>query len=142
MLQITVDMFSGRPNPTLVVETDEAKNLLEPIARDRSAIAAVGDGYQGLGYRGLILVALSDNVSCNYDVSPIFRIAHSLHPIGLEIPDRVFNLMRRAQVLDEGLHTFATRELQQMRSRGEVTEADDSAPRATPVGPGAAQPEA
>jgi hypothetical protein len=124
----------------LLVESDEAHSLLEQIARDRSAIAAVGDGFQGLGYRGLIVEALIDNVASNYDLPSNFRVAHDRHPVGLEIADRVFNLMRRAQVLDEELHAFATRELQQARSRGEVTEAD-SAPTAAPVAPGAAQPE-
>jgi hypothetical protein len=142
MLQITVDMFSGRPNPSLVVEADEARNLLQEIARNQSAITAVEKGYQGLGYRGLIVETLIDNIASNYDLPPNFRIAHSGHAIGLEIADRVFNLMRRAQVLDEGLHALVMQELQRLGSRDEATEADHSAPPAALVAPGAAQPEA
>ncbi len=138
MLQITVDMFSGRENPTLVVEADEANNLLQEIARNQSAIAAVDDGYQGLGYRGLIVETLIDNIASNYDLPPSFRIAHTAHAVGMEIADKIFNSMRRAHVLDEALHALVLQQLQHLRSREETTEADHSGP-AAPVIPGAVQ---
>jgi len=41
MLQITLDVFSGRPNPTWFVEEAEARELLQDMAKERSAILAV-----------------------------------------------------------------------------------------------------
>ena len=39
MLQITVDMFSGRPNPTSVVTDDaEARAILRDLARERGLL--------------------------------------------------------------------------------------------------------
>jgi len=142
MLQITADMFSGRPNPTLAIEAQEARNLLRDIARNPSIIAAVDEGYQGLGYRGLIVEAVIDNIAGNYGLPPSFRVAHTAHPTGQEIGERVFDLMRRAQVIDERLHSFGIQGLQELGSREEATEADQSAPPAAPVAPEAARPEA
>ena len=142
MLQITVDLFSGLPNPTLVVDPEEARDLLQQISRNQPPIAALDEGFQGLGYRGLIVESLTDNIVANYDLPSRFRIAHSAHPAGLEIADRVFSLMRRAQVLDEPLHTFASQELARLGSREEISEADSSVPPAASVVPGTAQPEA
>jgi hypothetical protein len=41
MLRITVDMFSGLPNPTQVVEATEQKKLMQEIARNQPVIAAM-----------------------------------------------------------------------------------------------------
>src|SRR5689334_10255762 len=116
MLQITVDMFSGRPNPTWLIEGDEARNLLQEIAQNQAAIAAVHEGYQGLGYRGLVIETLIDNIATKYDLPAMFRIAHSGQAKGLEIADRIFSSMLKGRVLDEGLHTLVIQELQRLGS--------------------------
>ena len=39
MLKVTLDMFSGRENPTMVAEGQEAQRLLDEIASDRTIAA-------------------------------------------------------------------------------------------------------
>jgi hypothetical protein len=133
MLQITVDIFSGRPNPTWVVEADEATKLLQEISRNQSAIAAVHEGYQGLGYRGLVVETLSDNIGSKYDLPAIFRIGHNSHEKGLEIAERVLNSMLGTRLLDEHLHGLIIEELKRLRSREEIAVADAFAPAVAPV---------
>jgi hypothetical protein len=128
MLQITADMFSGRPNPTRVVESDEARELLREIAQNQSAIADVHEGYQGLGYRGLVVEALSDNITSKYDLPATFRIPPNGQAKGLEIGERVLASMRKVDVLDEGLHALLIQELQRLETREDATEPDHSEP--------------
>ena len=134
MFQITADMFSGRPNPTWTVEAEEAKTLMQEIAQNRSAVAAVDQGYQGLGYRGLIVDAMSDNVTDKYYLPSSFRIGHIGNAKGLEIAEKIVRSMQQARVLDSDLHSLLLRELQQVGSREEVSEPDQS------VRPPAGQP--
>lgn len=75
MLKVTADIFSGRENPQWVVEGKEAQAVLKDLAQARSAVADVGSGFQGLGYRGLIVEPLSDNVESEYGLPSTFRIA-------------------------------------------------------------------
>jgi hypothetical protein len=130
MLQITVDMFSGLPNPTWVAGPEEAQNLLQEMAKHRSAISAVHEGYQGLGYRGLIVESLTDSFTSKYDLPASFRIGNTGHPEGLEIAERILNSMRTAQALDGGLHGLVIQELQRLESRYEISAADPSVPAA------------
>lgn len=96
------DMFSGRPNPTWVVDADQARVLLQDIAQNQSAIGDVSAGYRGLGYRGMIVEALIDNVASKLDLPAKFRVAHTPNAKGLEFADRVFSAMRQVQVWDPG----------------------------------------
>lgn len=140
MLQITADMFSGRSNPTRVAESDEARELLRDVAQNRSAITAVHEGYQGLGYRGLIVEALSDNVTDKYDLPSAFRIGHNGQAKGLEIAERILNSMRKADVLDEELRTLVIQELQRLGSREDATEPDSFEPPTAPKTAASAKP--
>ena len=63
MLRITADLFSGRPNPTWTAEADEARELFREISQNPSATGGLDEGFQGLGYRGLIVEVLSDNIA-------------------------------------------------------------------------------
>ncbi len=62
MLKITVDIFSGRPNPTWIV-TDEqvARDLLGRVAENPGVAATVGAGYDGLGLREVRVSRLGDD---------------------------------------------------------------------------------
>jgi hypothetical protein len=125
MLRITADMFSGRPNPSWEADEDEAGNLLREIARNKSAVGAIADGDQGLGYRGLIVEALADNVASKHGLPDTFRIGHNG-----EASDLVGTLagsMLKAQVLDRELHGFVVQEAQRLGSRADATEPDTSA---------------
>jgi hypothetical protein len=60
-LKITLDIFSGRPNPELIVSAAEAKKVLDAIApsgRMKNMTAKSIQTPSGLGYRGIIVEQL------------------------------------------------------------------------------------
>ena len=66
-LRITIDVFSGRPNPSVVVTGLEERDILERIApagpggaRGRATARAAGATPPRLGYRGLVVEPLAD----------------------------------------------------------------------------------
>ncbi|WP_030948091.1 hypothetical protein [Streptomyces sp. NRRL S-646] len=63
MLQVTVQIFSGRPNPTWVVTDEDAtRTLLETAAQEAGdAIGLPGAGYDGLGYREVVVTTAADD---------------------------------------------------------------------------------
>jgi len=53
-LRITIDMFSGRPNPSWEInDPNQLKELEERLARSPEAFGEVGSGYTGLGFDGI-----------------------------------------------------------------------------------------
>lgn len=85
-LRITVDLFSGRPNPTFMVEGPEAQDLVRRLARPRGRAAS--DRRESpplppstLGYRGLVVEYVPDPVARGRKRSPA--------PRGLAKPVRV-----------------------------------------------------
>ena len=75
MLRVTVDIFSGRPNPTWIVTNDEKiERLRGALVENPAAISAAGEGYQGLGYRGVQLHFLDDDNE--FKLPPQFMIAN------------------------------------------------------------------
>ncbi len=60
MIRITVDLFSGRPNPTWVMHDARANDLLKEISQKREVIAKPESGYDGLGFRGITIETLQD----------------------------------------------------------------------------------
>jgi hypothetical protein len=60
-LKITLDLFSGRPNPELIVSDGEAKKILDSIApagKMKNLTAKSIQAPSGLGYRGIIVEQL------------------------------------------------------------------------------------
>jgi hypothetical protein len=141
MLQITADMFSGRPNPTWLVEADEANDLLQEIAKNRSAIGGVSEGFQGLGYRGLVVEVLIDNIAGKHDLPHTFRIGHNADANGLAIAERVLGSMQKAKVMEKGLHALVAEELKRQgaiaKPQEEISEVDHPAPPAASTASGA-----
>src|SRR5689334_1036785 len=56
-LRITIDVFSGRPNPVIELTESESKKVLERLQPGRKLARAEAGlpPYFGLGYRGLII---------------------------------------------------------------------------------------
>src|SRR5512146_409836 len=62
MLQVEVDLFSGRPNPQwIITDADATRELLETVSRTPGVAAKPGTGYQGLGFREVVVSQLSDD---------------------------------------------------------------------------------
>ncbi len=135
MLQVTADAFSGLPNPTWTVDADEARYLLQEISQNRSVVAAVNEGFQGLGYRGIIVESLTDNIANKYDLPASFRVGHTADQKNLEIAERILRNMQQAAALENAVHTVLNRELQRLGSREETSE-PDRAPQSMPQGGG------
>jgi hypothetical protein len=57
MLQVEIDVFSGRPNPTFELSEKEEKEFLDRIVAQAGEMSPVLDQTQkfGLGYRGLLI---------------------------------------------------------------------------------------
>jgi len=63
MLRVTIEIFSGRENPSWVIE-DQAvvDDVLRRAASNPAALAEVGSGFVGLGFRGIRVEVLADYV--------------------------------------------------------------------------------
>jgi hypothetical protein len=60
MLKVTIDLFSGRPNPTWIIGGARGNEILDYISKERQIICKNDSGYQGLGYRGIQIETFSD----------------------------------------------------------------------------------
>src|SRR5450759_1348594 len=62
MLRITIDMFSGRPNPIwFITDPNESQLLLDRVVQAPSLQAKPGTGFDGLGYRELQVAVVGDD---------------------------------------------------------------------------------
>lgn len=108
MLKVTLDLFSGRPNPSWILEEAEAQSILKEVNNNRGIVAEVGSGYQGLGYRGITLELLSDDVN-ETDLPTTFQIANgaSLYESkGLEVAERLITGMSNSDLRVSELGSF------------------------------------
>ncbi|HBE36637.1 MAG TPA: hypothetical protein DD990_36450, partial [Cyanobacteria bacterium UBA11368] len=108
MLRVTIDMFSGRPNPSYLLDENEAKEVLKEIANNRAVVASTESGYQGLGYRGILVELLTDDTVEQYSLPTVFKIANgaSLYESkGKEIAERLITGMSRATAVSSFMET-------------------------------------
>jgi hypothetical protein len=94
LLIVTVDMYSGLPNPSWLVE-DEG-GVLRDLARHQDAIAEEDSGYQGLGYRGFIIQVADDSLTQRWGLPDRFRLANGGSPNeaqGLDIAGQLLEQM-------------------------------------------------
>lgn len=76
MLRITIDMFSGRPNPRWEVAGSQAVECLQRISRNPEVAVSLRSGFAGLGMRGLIIEIPDENVAAQYHLPAVFRLAN------------------------------------------------------------------
>lgn len=108
MLRVTIDVFSGRPNPSYLLDENEAKEVLKEIANNRAVVASTESGYEGLGYRGILVELLTDDTVEQYSLPTVFKIANgaSLYESkGLEIAERLITGMSRATGVSSFMET-------------------------------------
>lgn len=116
MLKVTVDVFSGRPNPSWIIDGPEGKEILKDLAMNHKAIDEEDSGFQGLGFRGIHLELLSDETGKEYGLPRSFIIANGAtanESKGFEIGEHLVGKMlsysksyiteRELTPLDEGL---------------------------------------
>lgn len=111
MLRVTVDAFSGRLNPSWILNERETGDVLKDISRNRGMVADVAAGFTGLGFRGVVLEPLSDDVGQGLDLPAVFKVGRgsSDDARGLELAERLIQSMRQHEASDpaaEGLQPF------------------------------------
>jgi hypothetical protein len=74
-MQITLDIFSGRPNPTWKLNSRDAKKLLERV--ESKALTDIETVDNVLGYRGIIVSVNTDD-ALPADLPSHFRIGGDL----------------------------------------------------------------
>ena len=62
MLQVELDIFSGRPNPKWILTDKEEKQLLDRVVADPKAMVAPSATDGRLGYRGYVVSTLSEGI--------------------------------------------------------------------------------
>src|SRR5947199_6619229 len=60
MLQVELDIFSGRPNPKWILTPNDERKLVDRIQSDPSLVIPASTRVGGLGYRGYIIEVLKD----------------------------------------------------------------------------------
>lgn len=61
MLQVELDIFSGRPNPSWILSPKEEKELLDRVSADPKILMSAGATNGRLGYRGYVVTAVSED---------------------------------------------------------------------------------
>ncbi len=62
MLQVELDIFSGRPNPKWILSPKEEKELLDRVTADPQVMLPTAATNGRLGYRGYVVTTLSEDV--------------------------------------------------------------------------------
>ena len=75
MFQVTLDIFSGRENPSVFIDAQEARALAVEFSRHQRILTKPEAGYQGLGWRGVIIEAIEDTLTQRYNLPAVFKIA-------------------------------------------------------------------
>jgi hypothetical protein len=114
MLLVTADVYSGRSNPSWIVQDeDTSREVLRAIARQRGMVTGLEAGYQGLGWRGFIVQLMDESHTRRFDLPSSFRLANGgsqNEPAGLEV---AYQLIREMPLETESLtgDTSLTRDL-------------------------------
>ena len=99
MFRVTVEVFSGRPDPTWIIDNEaEGREILAEIAGDSQIASKPGTGFQGLGYRGIRLDLFGDDATEEFRLPSTFTITGGSRENsgrGVEIAARLIEGMTR-----------------------------------------------
>lgn len=144
MLRITADIFSGRPNPVWKVSDEgDARATLRELTIDRSLLAE-GPAGSILGFRGLRIDTLSDELAQEFGVSASLYLAVGPQARGAQaaaVAERLIGLIGRGETraetaqgappLELPLRDFLATQLElaaQLPVQSRVSRADEAAP--------------
>jgi hypothetical protein len=111
-LKITIDIFSGRPNPTAILEGKNAKAVLDQMSLKsvfkKTAAKQTPEPFN-LGYRGIIVEQVDK--------------ASTAHPMSMKVtPDRVYAAARSASAADNFFEKIAFNQLSKFKGIGNKKE--------------------
>jgi hypothetical protein len=122
MFRITVDVYSGRPNPVVEInDEDEIRSTLRQLAANRTLATVQPPADSGLGLRGFELEILDDDLARRYDLAGTLYV-----PVGAataEFTERLTALTMRGEALavpgfeeqtsiDDGLRDYVLGQLE------------------------------
>jgi hypothetical protein len=154
MLQVTADVFSGRPNPVWIIHDEaEARAILRDLVKDRPLLADAPPAQAGLGFRGLLIEPLNDELAYDFDLRGAVYLAAGAQATSRqnELAERLIGLMSKAEPrtaaafaeadalpLEAPLQSFLTTQLERA---GRTSQVDLGEP-AVPPGPPTVRDEA
>lgn len=105
MLRITASVFSGRPDPEWIITNEqEARTMLKEIERNRSVVSQSIPAEAGLGFRGLVIEPLSDELAKDFELPSSMFMAAGANAISSkanEIAERLISSMSSAEISAE-----------------------------------------
>jgi len=144
MFQITLDVFSGRENPSLFLDGKEARDLVMELSHNRGILTEIDAGYQGLGFRGVIIQPTDDTVSRRNNFPPIFKIAggsSANEAKAQEIAERIIKMVIKAGSRDGiAFSSSFEKTVLEMLASFPTSEFDTEGDSSAPASPAAAAP--
>ena len=141
MVRVTIDIFSGRPNPVWILDEPLAREVLRQISAEPGVISPADQDRGVLGFRGLLLeIEGEDQLPWKIRLAGGFSKQESR---GLEIAERLIASLGKATVLPahgeadrkafEGLdlETLVRQELNNVPLDGAAAPVDLSSPSST-----------
>jgi len=146
MLQITVDVFSGRPNPSYVLADDaEARATIKELVRDRALLTDAPGPDAGLGLRGFYVEPLNDELAQDFGVAPRLFVpsgSQAGDTRGSEVAERLLALIAKSQPAtsdalpaEAGFQEFLRSEIERTSRTSVKDGAEAAAPASAPVTP-------
>jgi hypothetical protein len=93
-----IDAFSGRANPSFILTGSDADDLLRDLAHNRGALTGRDAGYTGLGFRGVQVELLSDELATALDLPGEFKVgggSSQNDSKGFELAERIIRSLRK-----------------------------------------------
>jgi hypothetical protein len=117
MIKVTVDLFSGRPNPTWIINDKGGDELLKKIAKNPQVMSKPDSGYDGLGFRGITIELLGDEKEGK--MPSVFTIANGIskdQKTSIQVAREIVDQMTRYEKFNMDIHklTPITKEIQKI----------------------------
>ncbi|MBF6213694.1 hypothetical protein IU433_28405 [Nocardia puris] len=103
MLRITIDAFSGRPNPYYYVDGEQSRQLLRDVAARPDVATEPDSGFDGLGFRGALVQAMDDDGE-TFGLPREFKIdATHAGGVGLDFAERLIRGLGTYDAVTDGV---------------------------------------
>ncbi|HEX6751489.1 MAG TPA: hypothetical protein VF092_29625 [Longimicrobium sp.] len=93
MVRVTLDIFSGRPNPVWELDDDAAADLLRQVEEARDIVGGINTGSGRLGFRGMLLESDDDGRALRDRELPRQLRISGDHPHGVELALRLLDAL-------------------------------------------------
>ncbi len=136
MIRATIDAYSGSPNPECILEGAAARDILGNILKHPEMVVPEPAGYDGLGFRGIILELLSDDMPSDRQIPSIFRIRGGAEKSALAVTEQVLEAMAKADRslgLEKDLRAFFVAQMRELAVRPAIETSRDAGGEPNPT---------